>query len=339
MSYTITLQPSGQRFSAAPGQSLLQSALDAGVLLPYGCRNGACGSCKGRLIQGQVAGGMDGPVLSAADRMNGAVLTCCAEPQSDLVLECREVPSGKSIQARTLPARVQKLQRLAPDVMEIHLQLPASERLQFIAGQYIDILLKDGRRRSFSMANPPHSDGYLQLHVRWVPGGEYTSHVFNVMKEREILRFNGPHGGFCLQEDSAKPVILLAGGTGFAPIKAMVEDAIHKRCERPISLYWGSRDRAGLYMDDLARSWAEQHPSILYIPVLSDSADGDGWQGRRGLVHQAVMADYPDLSAHQVYACGAPAMIDAARRDFCAHCALPEGEFFSDAFTFATPAG
>lgn len=335
MSFKITLQPSGQAFDAAPGQTLLQSALDAGVLLPYGCRNGACGACKAILVEGQI----DGPevqetVLPAAERKAGKFLTCVARPASDLKIECREVSAGAAIVAKTLPARVQKMNRLAPDVIELHLQLPASERLQFMAGQYIDILLKDGRRRSFSLANAPHDDNLLQLHVRLVPGGFFTTHVFNAMKERDILRFNGPHGSFFLQEDSKKPIVLLAGGTGFAPIKAIVEHAIHQGIQRPISIYWGSRDRAGLYQDALARSWAEQHAHIRYVPVLSEPTAADAWEGRTGLVHEAVLADFPDLSGHQVYACGAPPMIEAARRDFCAQSGLPAEEFFADAFTF-----
>ena len=334
MSFKITIQPSGQVFEAAPGQTLLQSALDAGVLLPYGCRNGACGACKGILLQGDVdQGGFQEHALPASERAAGKLLSCCAMPLSDLVLECKEVASGKAIVAKTLPARVQKMTRLAPDVIDLELRLPASERLQFLAGQYIDILLKDGRHRSFSLANAPHDDELLQLHVRLVPGGVFTGHVFNAMKERDILRFNGPHGSFFLREDSAKPIIFLAGGTGFAPVKSIVEHAIHNKIKRPMSIYWGSRDRAGLYQDALARSWAEQHEHIRYVPVLSEPTTADAWDGRTGLVHQAVLADFADLSGHQVYACGAPPMIDAARRDFVAQ-GQPEEEFFSDAFTF-----
>ena len=216
----------------------------------------------------------------------------------------------------------------------MHLRLPANERLQFLAGQYIDILMKDGRKRSFSLANAPHDDALLQLHIRHVPGGAFTEQVFTTMKVRDILRFNGPHGTFYLREDSSKPIIFLAGGTGFAPIKSIVEHALAENCQRPMSIYWGAKARIDLYMDALPAQWAASHAHISYVPVLSEPAADDAWSGRTGLVHQAILADFPDLSGHQVYACGAPGMIDAARRDFAAQ-GLPEDEFFADAFTFS----
>ncbi len=334
MSFKITLLPSGHSFEAFADQSLLQTALDQGVLLPYGCKNGACGACKGTLVQGQVdLGAYQEHSLSAADRAAGKLLFCCAKPKSDLTIECKEVAAVGEIKAKTLPVRVQKLTRLAPDVMEIHLKRPATERMQFVAGQYIEILLKDGRRRAFSLANAPHDDEVLQLHVRLIPGGVFTGHVFSGMKEKDILRINGPHGSFHLEEDCDRPVIFLAGGTGFAPVKAMVEHALHNHIERPMAIYWGSRDQAGLYQDALARSWAEKHAQLSYVPVLSEA--DPTWQGRTGLVHEAVLADYPNLVGQQVYACGSPAMIEAARRDFLAR-GLPEDEFLADAFTFST---
>ena len=336
MPHRITIEPSGHQFDVEPGNTLLRAALEAGIHLPYGCRNGACGACKGRVVSGQVDRGLytEG-ALSEAELARGYALFCCARPLSDLVIESREVGAVRDIPVKTLPCRVQKLARLAPDVMLLQLKLPASERLQFLAGQYIDILLKDGRRRSFSIANAPQADDYLELHVRQVPGGHFTSHVFHAMRERDILRFEGPHGDFFLREDSAKPVVLLAGGTGFAPIKAIVEHAFHQKSMRPMALYWGARDRAGLYLHELAESWAASHPGFMYVPVLSEPLNADGWQGRTGLVHQAAMADFPDLSGHQVYACGAPAMIEAARFDLISRCGLKNEDFFADAFTFA----
>lgn len=336
MPHRITVQPSGHQFEVEPGNTLLRAALDAGIHLPYGCRNGACGACKGRVASGQVDRGLytEG-ALSEADLAKGYALFCCARPLSDLVIESREVDRMRDIPVKTLPCRVQKLTRLAPDVMRLDLKLPASERLQFLAGQYVDILLKGGRRRSFSMANPPHADECLELHVRHVPGGHFTSHVFGAMKERDILRLEGPHGDFHLREGGARPIILLAGGTGFAPVKAIVEQAFHQEMGRPMTLYWGARDRAGLYLHALAESWAARHAGFRYIPVLSEPKPDDGWAGRSGLVHRAVMDDFPDLSGHQVYACGAPAMIEAARRDLVGQCGLKDGDFFADVFTFA----
>jgi CDP-4-dehydro-6-deoxyglucose reductase len=227
---------------------------------------------------------------------------------------------------------VHKLERVADDVMIVHLKLPANERLQFLAGQYIEFILKDGTRRSFSMANPPHDDEFLQLHVRHVPGGQFTDHVFGAMKERDILRFEGPLGSFFLQE-SAKPIVFVASGTGFAPIKAIVEDALKKGVDRPMTLYWGARRPKDLYLNDLPLRWAAEHAHFKYVPVISDALPEDAWASRTGFVHRAVMADFADLSGHQVYACGVPIMVESARRDFTHERKLPLDEFFADSFT------
>ena len=336
-SFSVTLQPSGHSFSTDGGDTVLQAALDAGLTLPYGCRNGACGACKGKVIEGLVDhGAAQEQALSTADRAGGLALFCCAKPLSDLVLECREVGTAKDIPVKIMPCRVQRIERVADDVIVLNLKLPANERLQFLAGQYIEFLLKDGKRRAFSIANAPHDDGFLQLHVRLIADGEFTGHVFGGMKEKDILRFQGPYGSFFLRDESTKPVILLAGGTGFAPIKALVEHAIHSHIGRPMEIYWGARNRAGLYLPDLPAAWAARHDHIRYVPVLSDATAQDAWPGRSGLVHRAVLEDHADLSGCQVYACGAPAMIDAARAEFLAH-GLPAEEFFADAFTFAPP--
>ncbi|HQU79242.1 MAG TPA: CDP-6-deoxy-delta-3,4-glucoseen reductase [Azonexus sp.] len=337
MSHQITVQPSGRQFAADAGETILDAALRQGFTMPYGCKDGACGSCKGKVLAGTVDHGKAQPqALKDEEKAAGLALFCCARPQSDLTLQCKQLTSGADIPVKTLPSRIEKLERLAPDVIEMHLRLPASERLQFLAGQYIDILLKDGKKRSFSLANAPHDDAFLQLHIRHVAGGLFTDQVFSTMKVRDILRFNGPHGGFYLREDSAKPMILLAGGTGFAPIKAIVEHAIAEQCRRPMHIYWGAKARADLYQNSLPERWAAENANITYIPVLSEPAADDRWSGRIGFVHRAVMDDFPDLSGHQVYACGAPVMIDAARSDFVGICKLPEEEFFADAFSFST---
>jgi CDP-4-dehydro-6-deoxyglucose reductase len=332
----ITLRPSGHVFHAQDGETVLEAALREGYRLPYGCRNGTCGSCKGKVAAGSVDhGNSRDTALNANERAAGMALFCQAQPRSDLIIECREIGVAKDIPVKTLPCRVQSLERVAPDVMRIRLRLPASERLQFLAGQYIDILLRDGTRRSLSLANPPHDDGLLELHLRNY-GGPFSTHVFTQMKEKDILRFEGPLGTFYLREDSIKPAVLIAGGTGFAPIKAIIEHAIHHKLKRPLLLYRGARHAADLYLDELPATWQRDH-GITYVPVLSDATAEDEWTGRRGLVHEAVMADLPDLSGHEVYACGAPAMIDAACRDFLAHCGLPEAAFYADAFTPAVP--
>ncbi len=335
VTYRATLQPSGHSFQVAADATILDAALDAGVNLPYGCKDGACGTCKGKVISGQVDyGAAQDEALPAEERAAGMALFCCAKPLSDLELEAREIDAARDIPVKTLPCRVQQLERAAPDVMIIRLKLPANERLQFLAGQYIEFLLKDGQRRAFSLASPPHADDLLELHVRHVPGGNFTDHVFHEMKERDILRIEGPLGSFYLREDSDKPIILVAGGTGIAPIKGLVEHALHIGVARPIQLYYGAKDRAGLYLDALCASWAAAHPHLRYTPVLSAPAPGDDWQGRTGLVHEAVLADHADFSAYQVYACGAPVMCEAARRDFTAR-GLPPDEFFADVFSFA----
>lgn len=337
MPYQITIKPSDHVFTARDDETILSAALREGFVISYGCRNGACGTCKGRVVEGTVDYGVyQENALNTAEKRLGMALFCQACPRSDIVIECHEIGAARDLRIRTLPCRVQRMQRVAADIMVLYLKLPATERLQFLAGQYIDILIKDVGRRSLSMANPPHDDEFLQLHLRNY-GGPFSERVFNTMKERDILRFEGPLGTFFLREDSDKPIILLASGTGFAPIKAIVEHAFFTRTPRPLVLYWGARVRADLYMDELPERWAGEHNNFRYVPVLSESRAGDRWSGRTGLVHQVVMNDIADMSGCQVYACGAPAMIEAAHRDFTSQCGLPEEDFFSDAFTPATP--
>ncbi len=336
MTHQVTIRNTGHRFSARDGSTILQSALDAGLVLPYGCRDGACGSCKGKLVDGSIDyGRYSEKALTAQERAQGYALFCQAKPLSDVAIEAREVRKAGDIQVRKLPARVQKLERAADDAMIVYLKLPANERLMFLPGQYIDILLKDGTRRSFSMANAPHDDEYVQLHVRHVPGGAFTDYVFQTMKERDILRLEGPFGTFFLREESAKPIVLVASGTGFAPIKALIEAALRKGIPRPMTLYWGARRPKDLYLDALPERWAAEHSGFKYVPVISDALAEDRWDGRTGFVHRAVMEDLSDLSGHQVYACGVPIMVDSARRDFIQRCRLPENEFFADSFTTA----
>jgi CDP-4-dehydro-6-deoxyglucose reductase len=325
----VKVQPSGHEFDVEEGESVLTAALRQNLVLPYGCRNGACGSCKGRIVEGRVDYGVyQKKALTEEEKAQGKALFCQAKPLTELVIEARTIGAARDIPIRLLPCRVQKMERLADDVMVLYLRLPANERLQFLAGQYIEFLLKDGSRRSFSMGNAPHDDELIQLHVRHVAGGQFTDHVFGKMKERDILRLEGPLGTFFLREDSAKPIVFVASGTGFAPIKSIIEHALHKGVARPMVLYWGGRRPKDLYMDALARQWP-----IEYIPVVSDALPEDNWTGRTGFVHRAVMQDFPDLSGHQVYACGVPVMVDAAKRDFTQQCKLPEEEFFADSFT------
>ncbi len=336
MPYHVTIQPSGHEFQVVDNESVLDAALrEKGSVLSYGCRNGTCGSCMGTIRSGEVSY-PDGwpPGLSEREQAEGKALLCQARPRSDLVIEAREIKAGQDIVVKTLPCRVERRELLAPDVMRLFLKLPNTERLQFLAGQYVDILLADGRRRGFSLANPPHADELLELHVRHVPGGFFTDYVFNKMKDKALLRFQGPLGTFFLREDSPRPLILIGGGTGFAPLQGMLEHAFHLGLDRPMHLYWGARAKVDLYLDELPRRWTEEHPNFRYTPVLSEPRPEDGCEGRTGWVHEAVAADYPDLSGYDVYMSGPPPMIDAAKPNFAAR-GLPAEQLFYDSFEFA----
>ncbi len=334
MTFQVTVQPSGHQFSTDADETVLGAAIRAGIGLPYGCKNGACGSCKGKIVAGSVEHkAYQQRALSDEEKANGYALFCCATATADLTIEAREVVGSSEYPVRKMPSRVSRIEKVAPDVVVITLQLPANEALAYRAGQYIEFMLKDGKRRSYSMANAPSLDGPITLHIRYMAGGLFTEHVFNTLKERDILRFEGPHGSFFLREDSDKPIVLLASGTGFAPVKALVEHLIHLQSTRPVSLYWGGRRPLDLYMNSLCEEWAATLPNFRYVPVISDALPEDHWQGRTGFVHSAVLHDLPDMSGYQVYACGAPIVVDSARRDFVEHCKLPADEFYADAFT------
>jgi CDP-4-dehydro-6-deoxyglucose reductase len=293
-------------------------------MMPYSCRAGVCRTCRGTILEGKVDyGQVHETYLPESDKAKGYALLCQAKPLSDLVIEVHEV---KGVRPRTIPCRVEKLDKPAPDVAVIGLRLPMNENFRFLAGQYIDFLLKDGKRRSYSLGVPPDPAGLtaLEIHVRHTPGGVFTDHVFSKLKVRDLLRFEGPLGSFYLREDSEKPIVMLASGTGFAPIKAICEYALERKVSRPITLYWGGRLKRDLYMLELASAW----PHVKFVPVLSD----EKWHGRMGFVHRAVMEDFPDMSAVQVYACGAPIVVESARRDFIQQCRLPENEFYADSF-------
>jgi CDP-4-dehydro-6-deoxyglucose reductase len=339
MPHQVTLQPSGHRFTVDEDETILDAALREGFALPYGCRNGACGACKGTVLAGQLDYGAHSPTaLKDEEKAQGRALFCRARPLSDMVIEAREIGAAKDIVVKTLPCRVEKLEKRADDVMVMKIKLPASERLQFLAGQYIEFQLKDGRARSYSLANPPHDDALLELHIRHVPDGLFSDRVFSTLKERDILRLKGPLGSFFIREDSDKPMLFVAGGTGFAPIKAMLEHAFAEHTDRELILYWGVRALKDLYMAELPRQWLAEKPNFSFVPVLSNPEPGDRWQGRTGFVHEAVLADFADLSGYQVYACGAPVMVDSARAAFTATRGLPEDEFFADSFVYAADA-
>ena len=337
MSFQISVQPSGRSFQANPDESILAAGIRQGVGLPYGCKDGACGSCKCRKLEGTVVHGPhQAKALSEEEAAAGYVLTCCAIPHSDVVLESRNVTDESAFPIKKMPVRVAQLTKLSHDVMQVRLQLPATETFRYHAGQYVEFLLRDGSRRAYSMGNEPStqltSPG-LELHIRHMPGGKFTDHVFGVMKEKEILRVEGPFGSFYLRDDSAAPMVLLASGTGFAPIKALVEQMYVNGITRPATLYWGGRRPADLYMHDWVLDKVAHMPNLRYVPVVSNALPEDNWTGRTGFVHQAVLDDQPDLSGHQVYACGAPIVVDTARAEYSAKAGLPAEQFFADAFT------
>jgi CDP-4-dehydro-6-deoxyglucose reductase len=337
MTFTVTVKPAGVSFQVERDEPILTAAIRQGVGLPYGCKDGACGSCRSRLLEGRVIHGTHQvKALSPAEEDAGFMLTCRAAPQTDIVMEARTVPTAGEYPVRKMPCRVTTIRRAAPDVAVLQLQLPANDAMRYRAGQYVEFMLASGERRSYSMANAPHTQQDkpgIELHIRHMPGGKFTDHVFGAMKEKEILRIEGPFGSFFLREDADRPIVLLASGTGFAPVKAILEHIEHKKINLPVVLYWGARKRVDLYLHEWALEAEKRMVNLRYVPVLSDSPPDEDWRGRRGFVHQVVMADLPDLSTHQVYACGTPIMVESAQRDFVASCGLPADQFYADAFT------
>lgn len=340
MAYTVTVLPSGASFTVEEDEPILEAALRQGVVIPYGCRNGACGSCKSRVVEGSIVQDTHSlKALSREEQVRGMALLCCARARSDVSVESRLVSGPGQLPIRRMPCRIAAIERPASDVAIVRLQLPDGERLQFLAGQYVELILRDGTRRSYSMACAPHDAEQIELHVRHMPGGRFTDALFGVvepaLKVRDILRLEGPMGTFFLREDSERPIVLVASGTGFAPIKSIVDHARAQGIARPMTLYWGGRRPHDLYMNELCERWAREIEGFRYVPVVSDALPEDRWSGRGGFVHRAVVEDFPDLSAYQVYACGAPIVVESARRDFTSFCRLPASEFHADAFTSA----
>lgn len=335
--FQISIQPSGRAFKATPGETILAAGIRQGIGMPYGCKDGACGTCKCKKLEGSVTHGVhQSKALSDEEEAAGFVLTCCCEAHSDVVLESRQVTTEGAFPIKKMPTRLSVLQKLSSDVMLLKLQLPANDGFVYHAGQYVEFLLRDGSRRSYSMANAPDmltAGGGLELHIRHMPGGKFTDTVFTTLKEKDILRIEGPYGSFFLREDSDKPIVLLASGTGFAPLKALLEHMQFKGIARPTTLYWGGRRPDDLYMDAWVKTKLSEMPNLRYVPVISNALPQDGWTGRTGFVHQAVLQDLPDLSSYQVYACGAPIVVDSARAAYSKEAGLPAEEFYADSFT------
>lgn len=332
MTYQVTISNTGTRFIVEDNERVLDAAIRQGIGLPYGCRNGYCGNCKGQINSGKVRYATPTEALSADERQHGKALFCQAYALSDLEIVVNELTHSAEVPLKRFPAKIMQMHKLSHDVMQVVLKLPPPMRFQFFAGQYIDFILKDGRRRSFSIANAPHIDGIIELHVRHIQGGQFTGEIFDHMKIDDIVRIEGPLGSFYLREDSQRPVILLAGGTGFAPINGIIEHVLRKNIKREFYIYWGVRTFADLYMHERAQQWATAHANIHYTPVLSDP--DDNWQGRKGFLHDAVLQDFTDLSGFEVYASGPPAMVYAGRDAFVPHGIDPQS-YYSDAFEFS----
>jgi len=335
MTFTIRLQNDDRVFTAREDETVLEAALRSGLVLPYGCRNGSCGSCKGKLLGGEIVYRDDSVTgITPEERRAGYALFCQALPRSDLLIETRRMNIEGFPPIHRLPCRVDSLEKCSDSILRLFLKLPSTERLLFLPGQHIDVLLANGERRSYSLANAPHVRDHLELHVRHYPGGHFSEYAFTSLKEKNLLRIEGPLGTFTLREDSSRPLIMVAGGTGFAPIKSIIEHILYRKLGREVYLYWGARTVRDLYLHDLARQWAADHSHIRYIPVLSEQKPEEKWDGRSGLVHAAVLEDFPDLGGHEVYTCGPPPMVHAVRDTFVQH-GLSADFIYSDSFESA----
>ena len=330
----IRLSGSDLSFSAAPGQSLLDAALDASLNLPHSCKGGNCGSCRARLLQGEIDYPNGAPLgLSETEVADGFVLLCQARARTDLSIEIPRISTPDQILIKRLPARIERAVPLSHDVMGLYLKLPAAEAFEFRAGQYIDVMLSGGRRRSFSIASPPHDSRPLELHVRRVEGGEFSAPLFQTERRGTLLSIEGPLGQFVYRDGDAS-MLLVGGGTGLAPLLSMMRHVVENGIERRISLYWGVRAERDLYAQAALEALTKRAREgfFSYVPVLSEGSPE--WRGRRGLVHEAVIEDVPTIDGYEVYAAGPPAMIEAVRRDFSRHGAAPDRVYF-DSFDYA----
>jgi CDP-4-dehydro-6-deoxyglucose reductase, E3 len=345
--HTVRIEPHGRTLRVAAAQPVLEAALAAGLNLPHSCKSGHCGSCRARLTAGEIRypDGRRPLGVTAEEAGNGQILLCQARARSDLIVEARLIASVADVQIKTLPCRIARLTLLAPDVMQVHLRLPAVERLRFHAGQYLDVLLEGGRRRSFSIANPPHDSELIELHVRRVRGGGFTERLFGPLAAAagaaeeaplevgSLLRIEGPIGQFTYH-DGEGPVLMVAGGTGFAPLKSMLRHVLEMGIQRPIHLYWGARHIQDLYEEEQVLEWTRRHPQFAYTAVLSEATQAEAEHHRVGFVHDAALADHPDLADFEVYAAGPPAMIEAVRTSFPRH-GLRAGRLYFDSFDYA----
>ncbi len=332
MPHTVRLTDRPVEFPVDDGETILAAGLRAGLTLPFGCQSGGCGSCRVRKAAGAVRYRFEPAALSPAEREAGYVLMCIAEPCSDVALELHQPVEMDAIRPRRLPVRVARREMLSRDVLGLWLKTPPVNPLRWAPGQYIDVLLDDGRRRSFSIANAPGPDGLIELHLRHVPGGEFVEWAMHKMPERAMLRIEGPLGAFYLREDSERPITLIAGGTGFAPARAILQRYLELGAPRPLDFYWGVRARQDLYRDDEIRAWAEGCERLRYVPVLSEP-DPD-WTGERGFVHEVALSQIGDFHGREVYISGPPPMVQAGKQALLA-AGLDADHLFYDSFDYA----
>ncbi|MGH8276440.1 MAG: 2Fe-2S iron-sulfur cluster-binding protein, partial [Steroidobacteraceae bacterium] len=314
--HSVRIEPHGRTLRVARGQPVLEAALAAGLNLPHSCKSGHCSSCRAHLVAGEIRYPGGRPLGITADEVrSGNILLCQAQPLSDLVVHARLIESVADVAIKTLPCRIARLTPLAPDVLQVMLRLPAVERLRFHAGQYLDVLLEGGRRRSFSIASPPHDGEPLELHVRRVPGGGFTERLFAgvaaapafstppaaadaplaapPLAAGSLLRIEGPLGQFSYA-DGAGPLIMVAGGTGFAPLKSMLRHVLERGIRRAIHFYWGARHVQDVYEEERVLGWTRAHPQLTFTAVLSEATAAEAAHHRTGWVHDAVLADHPD---------------------------------------------
>jgi len=329
--YTVLVQPHGRRITVAADQPILESALAAGLNLPHSCKSGHCSSCRVLLRAGQIEYPNGIPLgVTAEEAAAGKILLCQARARSDLVVEARLIASVTDVEIKTLPCRIAQITPLAPDVMQVFLRLPVVERLEFQPGQYLDILLDRGRRRSFSIASPPHDSELLELHIRRVPGGQFTDGLWDTPPVGSLLKIEGPIGQF-VYRDAPSPLLMIAGGTGFAPLKSMLRHILERGIDRPVHLYWGARQAHDVYEEALVLEWVRRYPQLRLTVVLSEATETPY---RVGWVHEAVMADYPNLEPFDIYAAGPPALVEAIRAEYPRHGARQDRLFF-DSFDYA----
>jgi CDP-4-dehydro-6-deoxyglucose reductase len=332
----ITILPSRQRFVADPLESVLSAALRAGLNLPHSCKGGHCASCRARVLSGSCAYPGERPAgITEQEAEAGDVLLCQARALTDLAVEAREMQPAPDVEVKSLPCRIDRMERLADDVMAVFLRLPAVEELHYRAGQYLDVMLSEGRRRSFSIASAPADGKLIELHVRRASAAGFTGQLFDNLRVGTLLRIEGPLGQFWFRGESPRPAVMVGGGTGYAPLRAMVRQLLASGDRRPLTLYWGVRTQGDLYEDRWLRELAASRPGFRYRPVLSERAAGVPSAAlQSGLVHEAVLGDAPDLANRDVYASGPPAMIEAVRASFAAH-GLPREQLFFDSFDYA----